>query len=325
MGESLRPPALFPGSAPFAGPVPLVGDVAALMRHASMSSTYKPALLKALVCIARSDVRTEIPLERIGREFTRLYWNQTVVYHLRQAASLSKESRAVKLVRETAAEHGVRDLQRLPPKARAHLDKKMADLLQVNVLEAFHSSKPATMPRLYEWAPGSATISLTPATLGFLRANDAALELIGNYYWALFLENTNRLAPRIVQKVQRTAIGRQSLQRYMTILRRDADERCFYCARPFDVTARATVDHVIPWSFLLEDPLWDLVLCCAPCNSSKSDWLPEARMIEALLVRNRQRGEALARNVSFLISDGEVERLYQAAISVEWPRFWSPH
>jgi CRISPR/Cas system Type II protein with McrA/HNH and RuvC-like nuclease domain len=80
-----------------------------------------------------------------------------------------------------------------------------------------------------------------------------------------------------------------------------------------------TVDHVIPWSFLLEDDLSDLVLACATCNGKKSDWLPTDGFIHKLIARNR----ALARNgISMAISESEIDRLYQAAISVEWPRFW---
>ena len=66
-----------------------VGDIAALMRHARKSASYKPALLKALVRCCRQSHDLRLSLDAIGREFTKLYWNQTVVYHLRQAASLS--------------------------------------------------------------------------------------------------------------------------------------------------------------------------------------------------------------------------------------------
>jgi hypothetical protein len=49
-------------------------DVVALARHASMSTTYKPALLKAIVRIVAREPATTIPLATIGAEFTRLYW-----------------------------------------------------------------------------------------------------------------------------------------------------------------------------------------------------------------------------------------------------------
>ena len=82
-----------------------------------------------------------------------------------------------------------------------------------------------------------------------------------------------------------------------------------------------TVDHVIPWSFLLEDDLWDLVLACYRCNSTKSDWLPDHAFIEKLLLRNRELSRA---GISLAIGEPEIERLYEVAISVEWPRSWSP-
>lgn len=78
------------------------------------------------------------------------------------------------------------------------------------------------------------------------------------------------------------------------------------------------MDHVIPWSFLLEEDLWDLVLACGKCNSGKSDSLPPRQFIEKLIHRNKQLFNA---GISLAINESEVTRLYEAAISVEWPQF----
>ena len=110
------------------------------------------------------------------------------------------------------------------------------------------------------------------------------------------------------------------MQRYLKILRAETESQCFYCDSAFGVERVPTVDHVIPWSFLLEDDLWDLVLACARCNAEKSDWLPADAFIHKLISRNRT---LFREGVSLAISESEIERLYQAAISVEWPRFWS--
>lgn len=298
-----------------------VGDIAALMRHARKSATYKPALLKALVRCCRQLDDLRIPLDAIGREFTKLYWNQTVVYHLRQAASLSKESTAVKLIRRTAQAYKAHDLAELPVAGRAKIDRRMSKLLTVNVLSAFHASRPPGMPVLYRWEPGQGHVGITPKAHAFLKTQAAALELIANFYWAEFLEGCNRLAPRIVQKVSRDGASRKSLQKYLKILREESNAQCFYCKAPLGEQRAPTVDHVIPWSFLLEDDLWDLVLACTRCNSAKSDWLPDRAFIEKLLVRNRDLSRG---GVSLAIGEPEIERLYDAAISVEWPRSWSP-
>jgi len=270
-------------------------------------------------CLQSDDLH--IPLDAIGREFTKLYWNQTVVYHLRQAASLSKESTAVKVIRQTAQTYKVHDLADLPAAGRAKIDGRMSKLLPVNVLSAFHASRPPGMPLLYQWDAGQNHVVITSKTQFFLKSQAAALELVANFYWAEFLEGCNRLAPRIVQKVSRDGASRKSMQRYLKILREESVPQCFYCEVPLDQHIAATVDHVIPWSFLLEDDLWDLVLACSKCNSAKSDWLPDRAFIEKLLFRNRELSRA---GISLAIGEPEIQRLYEAAISVEWPRSWSP-
>jgi hypothetical protein len=195
----------------------------------------------------------------------------------------------------------------------------MSRLLTVNVLEAFHASRPQSMPRLYEWRRGWLHVQLNTESYRFLKEHGAVLELVGNFYWAEFLEGCNRLAPRIIQKVTRDGATRRPLRTYLRILLAESAAECFYCGAHFDEATTATVDHVIPWSFLLEDDLWDLVLACTTCNSRKSDWLPNHDYLERLIIRNRQAFSARR----LPISDEEIERLYQAAISVEWPRFWT--
>ena len=300
-----------------------VGGVAALLRDASKSTTYKPALLKALTRNASRDGSLVVPLLNLGEEFVRLYWDQTVIYHLRQAAVLSKEAMAVKLIRATAIAHSARKPADLPAKDRERLTSRMASLLTVNVLAAFHASKPDAMGVLYSWDRAARRVLLSPDSHAFLRENRLALELIANYHWAAYLEGCNRLAPRIIQKVSREAARRSSLARYMALLMREGNVECFYCGRR-DLGERGMhVDHVIPWSFLLEDPVWDLVLACQACNVQKSDWLPAYEYIEKLKRRNRNF-KLIAGNASPLVTEPDVDRFYDAAISVEWPGFWSP-
>ncbi|HEY5308912.1 MAG TPA: hypothetical protein VIK97_10415, partial [Casimicrobiaceae bacterium] len=87
----------------------------ALARHASMSTTYKPALLKALVRIVRVAPSPRISLDEIGGEFLKLYWVQTVVFRLRQAATLIREPEVVHAIRRAGEAHQTRQLADLPP------------------------------------------------------------------------------------------------------------------------------------------------------------------------------------------------------------------
>lgn len=47
-----------------------------------------------------------------------------------------------------------------------------------------------------------------------------------------------------------------------------------------------SVDHVIPWSFMYSDDIWNLVLTSKSNNSSKSNIIPSQAVIESLKERN---------------------------------------
>jgi 5-methylcytosine-specific restriction endonuclease McrA len=48
------------------------------------------------------------------------------------------------------------------------------------------------------------------------------------------------------------------------------------------------VDHVLPWSFVLEDKTWNLVLACRKCNNAKRDRLTDVGALELLCSRNEK-------------------------------------
>lgn len=291
-----------------------------------MSSSYKPALLKALVGIIRSGAESPISLLQIGHEFVNLYWVQTVVFRLRQAATITAEPEVVRRIRSTSNLRSVRRLTELPADTRLRLDREMARVLTINVLDRFHRSAPSGMPRLYDWRRGDDFITSDDETLAFVRTSGHALETIANHWWARYLERVNMLAPLIIEKVERNGAERGSLAKYLKILRVTDRTCCFYCERAVEGGETPHVDHVIPWSFLLSDPLWDLVLSCASCSLAKSDVLPDVRYLDKLAAVAVNRGKrTLPVGVgSPLITRDELDRYYSAALSVEWPSGWMP-
>jgi hypothetical protein len=105
---------------------------------------------------------------------------------LRQASSLSKESEAVRNIRVIAAQYRKRFLSDLPESGRNAIDVQMAKLLTVNVLEAFHVSKPKLMRPLYRWKRGWSHVELSAESLRFLKGHNAERELIANFHWPPF-------------------------------------------------------------------------------------------------------------------------------------------
>jgi hypothetical protein len=301
-------------------------QIVLLTRRAQQSSSYKPALLKALARIVRRQPAGQIPLTAIGAEFVRMYWNQTVIFHLRQAAVLTKETEVVKAIRQSSSDNRTRKLDELSESARGILEKKMAKILALDVLRRFHVKAPASMPPLFAWSDGDRSITLADPALSFIAANSWVLESLANLWWARYLERVNILAPFIIEKVEREGAQRGSLLKFLRILQETDEHRCFYCERAFSPDLGITVDHVIPWSYLLGDPPWDLVLACGNCNSSKSDTLPSREFIEKLAAINERRGKLVLPSVfgSPLVSIDQVGKYYDAALAVEWPSGWLP-
>jgi hypothetical protein len=296
-------------------------DIVALARGARTSTTYKPALLKAIALIGMRNRPTSITLRAIGAEFARLYWNQTVVFRLRQG--FGKEPEVLQEILAAAERYSVRKIADLPENARVALEKRMAAILPTNVLKAFHSSAPAGMPPLFTWSRGDDSIVLTDSSADFVQHNALTLIMIAEHWWAGILEKINILSPAIIEKVERDGAARSNLSAFLKILRSVDELECFYCGR---VGTAFHVDHVLPWTFILADPLWDLVLACAPCNLSKSDRLPAAWFIEKLQQIN---GYRVIRSINAYagpppIHAGAEHELFNSAIAVRWPANWKP-
>jgi 5-methylcytosine-specific restriction endonuclease McrA len=124
-----------------------------------------------------------------------------------------------------------------------------------------------------------------------------------NYRWAQILEKFNH-SPRIAQKVRGIAGDeepkRKSLRQFRRYLDLDPVTRdtCFQCGKhiPEDTHEKAlevSVDHIMPWSFMYSDDLWNLAYCHTGCNSKKSNMLPSSRTISRLGERNERLLEEL--------------------------------
>ena len=60
---------------------------------------------------------------------------------------------------------------------------------------------------------------------------------------------------------------------------------CFICGKKIE-DADLSRDHVIPWSYIYSDDLWNLVYVHKGCNSGKSNITPSQERIDKLKERN---------------------------------------
>lgn len=88
--------------------------------------------------------------------------------------------------------------------------------------------------------------------------------------------------------------------------------RCFYCNN--EITLKnCHLDHFIPWSFVKNDQIWNLVFSCSKCNISKKDKIASNKYLNKIIDRNKT-----------ILKDGfevKLNKLYLSALHngfVEW-------
>ena len=117
--------------------------------------------------------------------------------------------------------------------------------------------------------------------------NKVLFDLI-NYGWAQKLEMMNS-SPRISQKVRgidRGRISRGSLSRFRKYLDLENPKRISFISGKMIPERDLSIDHVVPWSYLYSDDIWNLVYVDKSENSVKNNTLPSDDDIARLELRN---------------------------------------
>ena len=122
----------------------------------------------------------------------------------------------------------------------------------------------------------------------FVCKHKVVIEKLNYYEWARFLERVNEdsVAVKLFDKIDESA-KRNNLSMYRQILYDEFESKtCFYCGKPLKPD-KIDVDHFIPWSFIKDDNLWNLVLACPTCNRRKNDKLPAGKYLTDIIDRNQ--------------------------------------
>ena len=117
------------------------------------------------------------------------------------------------------------------------------------------------------------------------------------FRWAKILEDINRTTPRIVAKLKIRQDGQRrtsSLKKFHEwLLIENPHCECAICGIPVKDKKELSVDHVIPWSFLYSDDIWNLSFVHKSCNSQKQNTPPTRKDIIAQERRNKNLHELI--------------------------------
>lgn len=279
-----------------------------IIRECNYTNTYKMAWAKSLVEISlereyENEV-VKITLEDIAHKCIKYYWNQTIFFDLIQGSNLLKTPVIIQNVKSLIQEyyhfieHKKPDrFEKVEEIIKNELSKEynscvsdVVSALKKDVSWRFTFIDGENHSEIYKYIKGNDELEILRSNLNILKENSEDLFDLINYRWGLILETFNS-SPRINRKVKiidEQDVRRNSLAKFKEYLDLENGERkCFICNKKIE-DIELSIDHVIPWSYLYSDDLWNLVYVHRNCNSSKSNAIPQKEEIEKLKERNKR-------------------------------------
>ena len=240
-------------------------------------------------CCLENDSEELIHFDRISKKMFKYYWNQTIFFDLQQGSNPLKPPTFISYVKskinEYQSQYGFQPIEFERIEKKIEIDVKYLNrILTENVSHRFLNVGSKEY-QLYDLDRKGRTIKVkTPKILK--EYSDISFEVI-NYRWVQILETYNS-SPRISKKVKitdRGGVRRKPLGKFMKYLSL-TDKVCFISGEEFN--SDISIDHMIPWSFMFSDDLWNLVFVKRGHNSSKSNRIVDESEIIKLEERNKK-------------------------------------
>ena len=286
-----------------------IEDWITIIEEMNNDNTYKLAWGRAIIecAMTRKFKETpggvEISFFDIGYNIMKYYWNQRFFFQLKQSPYKDKEPLIYKEVSLLIEKYKELSQSNIPKwyieaeevliKSDAIIIKKtlnrITKILHKDVCWRFLRGSEKDFP-LYQYHKEESLISLGMKEIELLQAYGPLLAKLFNYKWAALLEKYN-YAPKIISKVTAMSfnkIQRASLVKYKEALLlefRNQPIIDFYTGLPLK-KEDISIDHVIPWSYMYSDDIWNLVITSKSNNSRKSNAIPSKEVIEKLKKRN---------------------------------------
>ena len=280
-----------------------------IIEQMNNDNTYKLAWGRAIIeCVSLDELFVDdenitISFYSIASKMIKYYWNQLFFFQLKQSPYSNKSPIICQEVEKLIDFYKKESGSNIPvwfnvaeefinKKDVKILDKsinKVVKTLHENVAWRFKNIEGKTI-EIYDYAKDRDYISIKKENRYSIQEYSIIISKLLNYKWAQLLEKYN-YAPKILSKVNgisEAKIKRNSLSKYKEELLKEFEGKQiidFYTGKPLSKD-NISIDHVIPWSFMYSDDIWNLVITSRTANSKKSNIIPSDEIIERLKERN---------------------------------------
>lgn len=255
------------------------------------TATYKYAFFKAILDnLFNVNERLELSFNYLSNSFSKMYWNLIAKYKLPQYQNGKKNSLIEKAIYEIISENHLLDeidFDSLNEETQKRYLSATKGVISINVVGALYSDLNCN---IYGFDKSKKIIWFNKESYEFLTKYKTALEKLNYYAWIMWIENNlniaNKEASNLAIKLDNST-RRESLEMFKNSLFKSGDElKCFYCGKSLSLKG-CHMDHFIPWSFVKDDQIWNLVFSCSRCNESKNNRIPSVEDLNKLIKRNK--------------------------------------
>ena len=289
---------------------PYIQDWLDILGEMNNTNTYKLAFgLGILECASSSRYEEDmfgmvkISLVDIADCMIRYYWNQCFFFKLKQQPG-NKVPLIYQYVDELIqryialsgsnlpvwSDRGLAVLIRLDYDFFESRRKKAANVLPTDVAWRFKNVHDG-IKEIYKFNKKfDKSLYFKKENIRLLQEYNDVLSRLFSYKWSQLLERWNE-SPRLLSKVigaGKSVIKRHSLNEFKKPLFTQFGSGPildFYTHQTLNIN-EVSIDHVIPWSYLYSDDIWNLVVTSKSYNSKKSNATPEKKWIDSLKDRN---------------------------------------
>ncbi|MBR2468445.1 MAG: HNH endonuclease [Clostridia bacterium] len=284
------------------------GRFTKIIRECNYDNTYKMAWAKSLVEICSNQEflgeKLTISLKEIAHKFLKYYWNQTIFFDLIQGSNPNRPPIILTLIKSLIEKYYIA-INKKQPEVFEKVEDRFANIGMQNDFEKTlidiakilkndvswrFDNIDDNSTKLYDYQQKLDFLVIDKDNAIVLKNHQQDLYDLINYRWSLILESFNS-SPRINKKVRiidERCIKRSPLNKFKTYLDvENPNHFCFICGKQTS-SRELAIDHVIPWSYMYSDDLWNLVYICQHCNSIKSNVIPSKGQIDRLKERNKK-------------------------------------
>lgn len=283
------------------------------IRTCATRHTYDTAWARAMVEAVggseegpgREDM--QIDLRSTAARMIRYYWDQTVFFGLIQGSNPCRQPELICRVRELVNDF---NKNRRPPDPvrfeNADFNPRLKEKLGLHIDAAAEILKNDVVSRILDrgrlseefikYSRGDAVLTLPQNAVSAIRENSSLVTGAIYLRWAHILEKYNT-SPRLHRKVMvidTPDLRDRPLSFYAKYLDMENPGRlCFLCGQPLE-EGDLSIGHVLPWSYLCSDDIWNIVYQHSNCRQEKTGPVPPEFFIARLEKRNRALLEKLA-------------------------------